>query len=70
MVVLYSTNCPRCKVLKAKMDQAGIDYTEVTDIDVMTEKGFIEAPMLELDGKLMNFSQGLVWIKGENSNGN
>ena len=70
MVVLYSTNCPRCKVLKAKMDQAGIDYTEVTDIDVMTEKGFIEAPMLELDGKLMSFSQGIAWIKGENSNGN
>lgn len=70
MVVLYSTNCPKCKVLKTKMEQANIEYVEVTDISIMTEKGFIEAPMLEIDGEFMNFSQALTWIKGENSNGN
>lgn len=70
MVVLYSTNCPRCKVLKTKMEQTGIEYTEVTDIEVMKEKGFREAPMLEIDGEFMNFSQALTWIRGKDSNGN
>ena len=30
-ITLYSTGCPQCKVLKAKLDQAGIKYNTVSD---------------------------------------
>jgi hypothetical protein len=36
----------------------------------MQEKGFREAPMLEIDGEVMNFSQGIEWLRGKDSNGN
>ena len=62
-VILYQHGCPRCKVLKMKLDEKGIQYEEVTDIEVMKEKGFQEAPKLEVDGVVMNFKEASEWIK-------
>lgn len=62
-VILYQHGCPRCKVLKMKLDEKGIQYDEVTNIEVMKEKGFQEAPKLEVDGVVMNFKEASEWIK-------
>lgn len=62
-VVLYEHGCPRCKVLKMKLDQSGIEYENVNDIEVMKAKGFAEAPKLEVDGVIMNFKEAVEWIK-------
>jgi glutaredoxin len=62
-VVLYEHGCPRCKVLKMKLDQSGIEYENVNDIEVMKAKGFAEAPKLEVDGVVMNFKEAVDWIK-------
>ena len=62
-VILYEHGCPRCKVLKSKLDQKGIAYENISDIEVMKEKGFIEAPKLEVDGVVMNFTEAVEWIK-------
>ena len=70
MVVLYSTNCPKCKVLKSKLEKLNIDYVEVTDIKELINKGFKEAPQLEVDGEFMNFSQANVWLRERDSNAN
>ena len=40
-VILYTTHCPKCKVLTTKLKAKGVDYEEVTDVDVMRDKGFI-----------------------------
>lgn len=62
-VILYEHGCPRCKVLKAKLDQKNIQYDDITDIEVMKSKGFEDAPKLELiDGTIMNFKQAIEWI--------
>lgn len=64
-IVVYSTGCPRCKVLKAKLDQAGFSYNEQTDVDVMTELGMKTAPGMTVDGgKMMNFNEAIHWLKG------
>lgn len=64
-VILYQHGCPRCKVLKMKLDEKGIQYEEITDIEVMKEKGFQEAPKLEVDGVVMNFKEAVEWLKGQ-----
>lgn len=64
-VILYSTNCPKCKVLEKKLDGIGIDYSVVTDVDVMEKKEFSSAPMLEVDGKVMDFGDAVKWVKGK-----
>lgn len=61
-VVLYSTDCPQCKVLKSKLDEAGIQYELVTDQSVMEAKGFMTAPMLEVDGEAMNAIGAFGWL--------
>jgi glutaredoxin len=61
-VILYQHGCPRCKVLKVKLDQKGIQYDEITDIEVMKEKGFQEAPKLEVDGVVYGFKEAVEWI--------
>lgn len=62
-LTLYSTHCPQCKVLQSKLDQAGLEYNLVEDQDVMIEKGFMSAPILEVDGAVLNFSKAIQWIK-------
>ena len=62
-VILYEHGCPRCKVLKTKLDQSGIEYEDVNDIEAMKAKGFDEAPKLEVDGVIMDFKQAVDWIK-------
>lgn len=62
-VILWSTHCPRCKVLTLKLQQKGIEYTENTDIEQMKEKGFKEVPKLEVNGMVMDFKEAVEWIK-------
>lgn len=60
--ILYSTDCPKCKVLEAKLIKNNIQFTVITDVKTMLAKGFASAPMLEVDGNLMDFTQANKWI--------
>lgn len=62
-IILYEHGCPRCKVLKSKLDQKNIKYETVNDIELMQEKGFLEAPKLEVDGVVMGFKEAVDWVK-------
>lgn len=64
MVTLYSTGCPRCNVLVQKLDSKGIEYDVVNDVDIMTEKGIETVPVLEVDGRLMQFKEATDWVNG------
>ena len=64
-VVLYSTNCPKCMVLEKKLSMAGIEYNIVNDADLMIEKGFASVPMLEIDGKVMDFREAIEWVNNK-----
>ena len=66
MFTLYSTGCPKCKVLKMKLDQKGIDYTECNDTDKMQELGISTVPMLqEDDGPIMSFTEAVSYINSK-----
>lgn len=61
-IILYSTHCPRCTVLEAKLKQKNIEYEECNDIEEMLKLGIQEAPQLKVDGKLMTFSEAVKWV--------
>lgn len=61
-MVLYSTGCPRCKVLKKKLDEAGLKYTENNDVDEMLSLGISEVPILVINGELLNFNKSIEWL--------
>ena len=61
-VVLYSTHCPKCKVLETKMKQKKVEYVEVDDVDAMLAKGIKSAPYLEVDDTMMDFNEAVKWV--------
>lgn len=65
MVTLYTTHCPKCRVIEKKLAQKNIQYNEVTDISEMQKLGFTSAPMLKVDGKIYNFSDANRWIMNQ-----
>ena len=62
MVILYTTHCPRCKVLEKKLKEKKIKYKTEEDAELMIQKGFSSIPMLECDGKAMEFIEAIRWI--------
>ena len=62
-VKLYSTNCPKCKVLETKLERKNIPYSIVTDVNLMIEKGFKQAPILEVDGEFKDFKEANTWVE-------
>ena len=65
MVTLYTTHCPKCKVLTAKLNEKGIPDEEVDDVNTMISKNIITAPYLEVDGNLMDFVNAVNWVNAQ-----
>lgn len=61
-VTLYTTGCPKCAVLKAKLDAKGVEFDMVTSTEEMARKGFEYLPMLEVDGVIYDFAKAIKWI--------
>ena len=62
MIKLYSTGCPKCKVLVKKLAEKNIQSEECNDTEIMKEKGIQFLPVLEIDGDLLDFKQATEWI--------
>ena len=66
---LYTTHCPKCRVLETKLKQKNVIYEEVEDTDIMQKKGFNTLPMLELDdGELLDFMSANKYINNLEAN--
>ena len=63
MIKIYTQpNCPNCSILKSKLEDKEIKYENVIDIEVMRRLGIRTVPMIEIDGKLMNYYEGVKWV--------
>lgn len=66
-IILYKTpTCPKCRVLCAKLNQAGIPYDVCMDIDSMEKMGILSVPVLEVDGARYDFRSAVEWLNGVN----
>lgn len=63
MIIMYTTHCPQCKVLEKMLNDKKIEYTQITDIDIMKSKGIRSVPYLEIEGELKNFKESMEWIR-------
>lgn len=61
-ITLYSTGCPKCKVLKKKLEEKGIKYTENNSVDEMLSLGISQVPVLSVNNKLLDFSTANDWV--------
>ena len=63
--ILYTTHCPKCVVLEKKLNAAGIEFKTEEDVDKMIEKGYMSAPILEVDGETMDFGKAVEWVNSK-----
>ena len=61
MVYTHET-CPRCKVLKKKLELSGLEFEECMDIDKMLAMGMKSSPMMEVDGQLLTFEEAIKYV--------
>lgn len=61
-VIMYTTGCPKCKILKKKLDEKKVEYEEETDVEKMKSMGIDRVPMLSVDGKLLSYLEAVKLI--------
>lgn len=62
-LTLYSTGCPRCKVLTEKLDAKHQKYEVVSDMATLRSLHILTVPMLQIDdGPLMTFTEANNWV--------
>ena len=62
MVTLYTTHCPKCRMLEKKLQSEGVEYTTSEDLDKLIRAGHQSAPMLEVEGQFLNFKEAWNWV--------
>ena len=63
MITVYTTStCPKCKILKKKLEDKGIAYEEFTDEDEMQRMGILSVPIMSVDGRLMDFPEAIKYV--------
>lgn len=61
-IILYSNNCPRCKILEQKLQEKHIEYNKIDDEEIFRQKQFSFMPMLEIENKLLSFKEAFNYI--------
>lgn len=64
-VILYSTGCPRCDVLKSKLIDKAVPFTENNSVDEMTALGITQVPVLSVNGNLYEFKEAVEWVNNK-----
>lgn len=61
MIKIYTrAKCPKCEILKKKLNEKNIEYTEVIDVDTMIKMDVQEVPMLQIDEEpLLTFGEAV-----------
>ena len=64
-IILYSTGCPRCEMLKQKLVEKNIAYEEVNDVDKIIGRGILEVPVLSVGQQLLDFRDAFIWVNSQ-----
>lgn len=64
MITVYTKeNCPKCKILKQKLKQKGVEYKEESNVDLLLAMGIDFLPVLQVDDEsLLNYKQAVEYV--------
>ena len=69
-IILYTIDCPKCKVLEAKLNKKGIQFKTEKDESIINnvckEFQINSLPILKINNNFYNFSEAIKWV-GEQS---
>lgn len=62
-MTLFTTGCPRCRVLERKLEAKSVEFEVDDDMSEVIGAGFASAPILKLDdGRYLDFAQANAYI--------
>ncbi len=62
--VLYTTGCPKCRILEKKLKDKNVNYEVCNDVNKMRDAGITSVPVLETCGKQMSFYDAVQYVNG------
>ena len=63
MITIFTTEtCPKCRILKKKLEDKGIEYTEVTDEEKLRQMDILSVPVMTVDGERMDFAEAIKYV--------
>lgn len=62
MVKFYTIGCSACNVLESKLKAKGIPFEKIESEDAIRDLGFDSAPLLEVDGKVLDFRAAIQYV--------
>ena len=63
MITIYTTQtCQKCKILKKKLQEKGIEYKEFNDEDEMQRMGILSVPVMDVDGEQLDFPAAIKYV--------
>ena len=63
-MILYSNDCPKCKVLKTKLDQKNVQYEVCSELDELIARGIMSMPVLRINDEFLEFSEAVKYANG------
>lgn len=61
-VILYTTHCPICEMLKSKLEEKHIKYVENTDVKEMKMLGLNTVPALSVDNEILGAKDAIDFL--------
>ena len=61
-IILYTIDCPKCKILEKKLNMNNIQYDICKDTKLMEEKNIQKLPMLSIDERLYSYKEAVDLI--------
>lgn len=63
-MILFTTHCPQCQVLEAKLKKYNFDYTINEDLQEIINKNFLSVPILKInETTYLTFKEANKWIE-------
>lgn len=61
-LVLYTTNCPKCRILEKKLQEKNISFSICNDVEEMKKENIYSAPHLKVNDKLLSFYEATQYV--------
>ena len=61
-IYFYTIDCPACNVLEQKLIRKGVEFEKVNDLDILREKELEVFPVLEVENKMLSYSEAIKWV--------
>lgn len=65
-IKLYSNGCPKCKILKQRLDEKEIEYIERSDTGFLERNNILSFPVLVIGSKILKYFEAINWLKNKN----